>query len=232
MHSHTDTSRIAVLEAQVKKLTWLSWVGALALASISLAAISGFVVAPRANQRVDADTLRVHEVVVVDHQGVVRARLGGDLPDAVDRRGRPVPRGDKLAGLLIYDSAGAERGGYGTMQQSGAAFLTLDNRGQQAVLLAADSTNGSGAVLRLWNSRTWAEVQADDGGAHFATGRRGKIAHFQPQATPDEERAFWKEMDAGLGALPKQPTPAELLSACERFRPQHTCRAHLRARLK
>ena len=232
MDSHTDTARIAALEARVRKLTWLSWVGALALATSSLAAISGFVIAPRANLRTDADTLRVHEVVVVDHHGVVRARLGGDLPDAVDRQGRLVPRGDKFAGLLIYDSVGAERGGYGTMQRSGAALLTLDNRGQQAVLLTADSTNASGAMLRLWTNRTWAEVLADDGGAHFATGRGGQIAHFQPPATPEEERAFWKELDADLGALPKQPTREELLSICERYRPGHTCKAHLRARMK
>jgi hypothetical protein len=232
MNSDTDASRIAVLEAQVKQLKWLSWVGALALASVSLAAISGFVVAPRAKQRVDADTLRVHEVAIVDDEGVVRARLGGNLPDAVDRRGRRVPRGDKFAGLLIYDSVGAERGGYGTMQRSGSALLTLDTRGSQSVLLAADSSNGSGAVLRLWTDRAWAEVQAEAGGAHFATGRGGKIAYFQPPGTPEEERAFWREMDAELGALSKQPTPEELLSICERYRPQPTCRAHLRARVK
>ena len=47
--------------------------------------------------------IRTTEVTVVDANGIVRARLGGDLPDAVMADGRVAKRGSKAGGLLIYD---------------------------------------------------------------------------------------------------------------------------------
>jgi hypothetical protein len=43
-------------------------------------------------------TLVLSELTIVDSHGVVRARLGGDLPDA----NKEVPRGSRVAGLLLY----------------------------------------------------------------------------------------------------------------------------------
>ena len=53
----------------------------------------------------EAGVLRVSELVVVDKQGVVRARLAALLPDAVVR-GKSVSRGGDAAGLAIYDATG------------------------------------------------------------------------------------------------------------------------------
>lgn len=142
-------SRLAHCELEIVRLRKAVRITT-ALGSIAMIALlAGFAV-PRSSTKVFAvDTLRVSEVAVVDEHGVVRARLGGNLPDATTRAGRPIPRGDKAAGLLIYDDRGAERGGYVTFEKSGTAVLTLDTRGPQVVLLAADSLPGSGDSGRL-----------------------------------------------------------------------------------
>src|SRR5262245_32016491 len=58
-------------------------------------------------------SMRLTELVIVDDNGVERARLGGNLPEAVID-GQTRSRGDKAAGLLLYDAKGQERGGYVT----------------------------------------------------------------------------------------------------------------------
>jgi hypothetical protein len=79
-------------------------------------------------------SLRVSELVVVGPKGVERARIGGDPPDAVIN-GKSIPRGEKAAGLLLYDGTGQERGGYVTFEPFSNIALTLDTKKQQVALL-------------------------------------------------------------------------------------------------
>src|SRR5437773_9930158 len=53
-------------------------------------------------------SLKVSELVVVDPNGVERVRIGGNVPDAVIN-GKRIPRGEKAAGVLLYDETGQER---------------------------------------------------------------------------------------------------------------------------
>ena len=94
----------------------------------------------------EAKSLTVSELSVVDSRGVIRARLGGELPDAVVG-GKVPPRGNHAAGLLIYDGTGQERGGYVTFEPSGNVALTLDNRSGQTAAFVTDPEIGS--ALRL-----------------------------------------------------------------------------------
>jgi hypothetical protein len=90
-------------------------------------------------------SLRVSELVVVDPKGVERVRIGGDIPDAVIN-GKRIPRGEKVAGVMLYDGSGQERGGYVTFEPSGNVGLTLDTKKRQTVLFAAGPDSGSGDV--------------------------------------------------------------------------------------
>src|SRR2546429_3048576 len=85
------------------------------------------------------DQLRLRALSIIDERGVERVRIAGQLPDAIVN-GRRAPRGEQAAGVLIYDDAGQERGGYVTFAPSRNAVLTLDTRRGQVVLLAADSS--------------------------------------------------------------------------------------------
>ena len=74
---------------------------------LAAAAVALYLAPWRANaQTANApQSLRVSELVVVDPQGVERVRIGGDLPDAVIN-GKRIPRGEKVAGVMLYDGSG------------------------------------------------------------------------------------------------------------------------------
>ena len=110
-----------------QRLRRLEWMSALAVAGCVIsAAVAVFAFAA---WETDAQTspmpqaLRVSELVVVDPKGVERVRIGGDLPDATIN-GKRVPRGEKAAGVLLYDGSGQERSGYVTFEPSGRRSKT------------------------------------------------------------------------------------------------------------
>lgn len=98
------------------------------------------------------DKIRAKEVTVVDGNGIVRARLGGDLPNGTVCHGRTAERGAQAAGLLIYDEQGIERGGYVTQYPGSNAMLTLDHKCQQSALFVAGPEEAT--ALELWTKTT------------------------------------------------------------------------------
>jgi hypothetical protein len=153
--------------------------------------------------------LVLEELAIVDPRGVVRARIGGDLPDAVID-GHRIDRGQRVAGVMLYDDTGQERGGYVTFSPSGNVALTLDTRSGQAALFAADPV--AGAALRLWHADDAVELRADPDGSRVSAVRAGAVVLQQPAATLRAEAcAAYRE---ALGAMPR----GEVEAACaERF---------------
>jgi len=215
--------RLTECEREIARLRRTIRVGTIFGVAVMLVMLAGFAAPPSAKLALSADTLRVREIAVVDEHGVVRARLGGNLPDAMSRSGRPIPRGDRVAGLLIYDDRGAERGGYVTFEKSGIAALTLDSRGPQVAIFAADSSPGNGAGLRVWTGKSWAEIKADSGGPHVSAGRDGRVVFFEPATTIGEQGVFCRELKAEVSQIPKQPSPEEVLAACRAHRTEKDC---------
>src|SRR5260370_27145616 len=100
----SENDRIADLEKRQR----LSLVVNLALIVLLVAVVVGELTRSVHAQPKESDkTLVLSELTIVDSHGVVRARLGGDLPDA----NKDVPRGSRVAGLLLDDQTGQERGG-------------------------------------------------------------------------------------------------------------------------
>ena len=110
-----------------------------------------------------------------------------------------------------------------TFNNSGVAALTLDSRGPQVAIFAADSTPGSGAALRIWSSKAWAEVKVDGGGPHLAAARDDKIEFFEPPATPPEQGAFCAELKGEVAKAPQRPTDDAVLAACRAHRNEKEC---------
>ncbi|WP_457653812.1 hypothetical protein [Rhodocaloribacter sp.] len=122
-----------------------------------------------------ANVVVANQIEVVD-RGVVRVRIGGQLPDAVIR-GRRVPRGGVAAGVLLYDDTGQERSGYVTFD-SGNVILTLDGRRSQSAFFVADTTGET--ALRIWYGKDVIDLRADRDGARITAAEDGHVVFQQP----------------------------------------------------
>ena len=121
--------------------------------------------------------LTVSEIDVVDSKGVIRARLGGDLPDPVIN-GKRLSRGSKAAGVLLYDDAGQERGGYVTFS-NGHVALTLDSKKQMTGIFVAAPEGGTALKLQDGGQLIDVRIDADDGPTIHAV-RDKKVAFHAP----------------------------------------------------
>jgi hypothetical protein len=142
-----------------------------------LMALSSWIWKSQAQKASVPSSLRVSELVVVDPKGVERVRLGGDLPDAIIG-GKRVPRGEKAAGVLLYDGGGQERSGYVTFEPSGNVGLTLDTRRGQVALFVAGPDTGS--ALQLWHGRDLIELRSDDNGSRLTAVKAGEVVSQEP----------------------------------------------------
>ena len=220
------SSRLATCERQIRMLRRALVMCTSLLAGAAFLAITGFAAGSDASKRespTTVDSLRVHELIVVDDSGTVRARVGGNLPDAV-YHGRRTRRGDHAAGVLLYDRDGLERGGYVTFDRSGVVALTLDNRGQQVAIFGADSTPGSGATARLWRDKDWVEMKVDQAGPHFSAGTNGAVAFMQPAMNDHDAAAMCTELRAEVARIRPAPPTSAVLEACRSHAPDGVCR--------
>ncbi len=113
------------------------------------------------------DSIKAKEVVVVDNKGVVRARMGGDLPNAVMAGGHVANRGSKAAGFIIYDEEGIERGGYATLDNGSNAMLTLDSKHKMAAILVAGPSINQASALTLITQASAIELRSDTDGSRL-----------------------------------------------------------------
>jgi hypothetical protein len=136
--------RVAALEAIAQRRRS---VAALALIATFLAGALGGLLLPTLSAQGQGQRLTVREVTVVDEKGVPRVRLGAPLPDPVVL-GKQVRRQGVVAGVMLYDADGDERGGYVT-ESHGDVFLSLDAKQyQQAVFVG---NRDGGANLSVWS---------------------------------------------------------------------------------
>jgi hypothetical protein len=178
--------------------------------SVAWVALGGlFLAGFRPHQDPLDDTLRVRMLEVVDEHGIVRARLGARLPDAV-LDGKRIVRGEEIAGLLLYDARGGERGGYVTFEPSGNVGLTLDHAREQAALFVAGREDG--VALKLWTGPDSIELRSDGDGSRWTVAEDGVVALQEPSVMPGAD--VCAEYRAALASLSRE----EVLRACrERF---------------
>ncbi len=159
------------LDRRLRRVTLQSRVQLGVLAVVVAAGLAAFV-------SDEPGKLRVSELVVVDAEGVDRVRISGDLPDAVVD-GRRLVRGEKAAGVILYDGAGRERSGYATFEPSGNVLLTLDNRqSEQNALFVAGPENA--AALRLWQGNDAIDLRTDEAGTRLSVVEGGLVRHQTP----------------------------------------------------
>ena len=218
--SDTTHARLQALERRTRRLDGL--LAVLAAATILLA---GALVARELQATGQDDLIRAREIEVVDGKGTVRARLGGDLPNAI-YDGERVRRGatdSKIAGLMLYDRTGAERGGYVTYDDSHNVLLTLDagraGGHRQTAYFIADSAGAT--ALRIWNGEgDHVEMRAGSGGARFNAVRGNRLV----VQTPEIEDPASTEMCQELRTLTPKYELDRLLEACRQRMSDEGCR--------
>ena len=102
----------------------------------SLEALERIIVSRAPETRIenpDHDRISARRVDIVDNNGVIRMTLAGEAPAAI-LDGIAYRRGVDMAGLIIYDEAGSERGGFGVADvEGGSAALALDHPALDAI---------------------------------------------------------------------------------------------------
>jgi hypothetical protein len=165
--------------------------------------------------------LTVSEVDIVDAKGVVRARLGGDLPDSVVN-GKVRHRGAKAAGLLLYDDTGQERGGYLTFSPGRQVALTLDSSKQQTALFVASSEGG--AALKMSDSGQLLDFRVDpDDGPSIHAMQNKKVAFHAPPPVNFEKGAMCTELRGALKTMSRD----DVLGFCRERTSEEACQACL-----
>jgi len=161
----------------------------------------------------------VSQINVVDANGTIRARIGGDLPDAVIQ-GKQRPRGQKIAGILLYDDTGQERSGYVT-GSSGNVFLTLDTLSKQTALFAAGRSGG--AALRLFFEQDAVDIRVDENGPSIHAVREGQVAFHEPLVEDSENSQFC----SALRDAADRATSEQLWKACRARTSEAACQSCL-----
>ncbi len=162
--------------------------------------------------------LTVSELDVVDSNGVVRARIAGNLPETYSG-GKPVGR--NAAGVLLYDKGGTERGGYVTFGNDHVA-LTLDSKNEMTGMFIAGPTGG--AALTLNDGRNLAEMRIDrENGPTIHALRDHEVVFHEPHAVKFEETSDCAEQRE----IAKTKGRPYALDVCRRRAAEESCQACL-----
>jgi len=81
----------------------------------------------------DHDRISARRIDIVDADGTIRMTLSGETPAPIID-GIQYKRAFNVAGLILYDDKGSERGGFGTADvEGGMAVLALDHPAMDAI---------------------------------------------------------------------------------------------------
>jgi hypothetical protein len=81
----------------------------------------------------DSERITARRIDIVDEQGVIRMTLSGKTPAPIID-GIQYKRAFNVAGMVLYDDKGSERGGFGTADvDGGMAVLALDHPAMDAI---------------------------------------------------------------------------------------------------
>jgi hypothetical protein len=84
-------------------------------------------------QAPDHDRISARRIDIVDADGTIRMTLSGETPAPIID-GIQYKRAFNVAGLILYDDKGSERGGFGTADvEGGMAVLALDHPAMDAI---------------------------------------------------------------------------------------------------
>lgn len=163
------TERVDCLERRLKVVTT-------ALVLI----VTGVAVAGFKAQPTPSDVLRVRQITVVDNKGTERLWIGAPVPDPIvlgERRKRSAP----MSGVIVLDTKGNERGGFGTSDVSGEVWMGLDSEKRQEARFIVNP--GGGGHLSFFDAENnYARIGIWPGRPVLVLREKGKTVFEQPPA--------------------------------------------------
>lgn len=211
--------RLLKIERDHRRLRVLTTLLLVALMMVGTTAYVG--VPALAQEDGTSQSITASRINIVDANGVVRLRIGSDLPDGVINGVRR-PRAHAFAGILLYDDDGQERSGYGTMG-GGNVGLTLDTRDLQSAFFLAGPKEG--AALHMWNGSDVVDLRVDENGPSVHTTSQGRVTFHQPVIEDPKTAPFCRSYHD----LSSRVSRDELLEACRKRRAESSCQACLSA---
>jgi len=208
-------SRLDACERANRRLARVLLLQAAFLALVLVALLTS-VARSQAARASSPQSLRLRELIIVDPAGVERVRISGDIGDEAKR-------GQKAAGVFLYDGGGRERGGYVTWEPSGNVGLTLDTRQAQATLFVVAPDSGS--ALQLWHGDDVIELRSDEDGSRLTAARAQRVVVQEPEIT-----TMSRETCAAYRELGSRISPEQLLQECQRRFTEAACGACLAGR--
>jgi hypothetical protein len=175
-------NHIALLENQIRRLRLASFVSSALVVLCCVLTLYFWSTGSHAYaQASEAHDLRLRSLTIVDEKGTPRVVLAAPLPDPKYGK-RPKP----AAGILIFDDAGSERGGYVTSDGKDAeVYLTLDNAsGGQAAMFLANAQKGATLVVTN-NDGDAVGMTTAFSRPVFQVSERKKVIFKQPPDAPD-----------------------------------------------
>ena len=131
----------------------------------------------------EPQNLRIRRLAIVDRNGVERVVISAPVPEPIIHGARG-KRDNPMSGILIYDSKGNERGGYGTSDAPDlSALLTLDSETDQVFTAYANA--GAGASVWVANEKHQNVVMSSHNTALFEITDGKRIIYKQPPEAPD-----------------------------------------------
>jgi hypothetical protein len=135
------------------------------IAMIAVAITVAAIAMPRAIAKPSSndvrDILRVHQLSIIDPDGVERVHIGAPVPEPIIL-GKRSRRDGSMSGIILYDAEGNERSGYGTGDSYPNVLFTLDGLATQHVLFMVEP-QGSPS-LSLFRKGGTVRVSVDEEG--------------------------------------------------------------------
>lgn len=143
------------IDALKRELRWLRFYSVLSCLVFTALLVMGF---DNKETSLSESILKVKGLIVVDKNGIERVVIGSDFPDPISM-GKRVPRGgeanDLMAGIMLHDAEGNERGGYMTSGFYPNIFLTFDQITGQQMMLLNEPFGGSSMMVNSGNGNSY-----------------------------------------------------------------------------
>jgi hypothetical protein len=145
--TNIDVDRLDSLERRLRRSERAFWIALVGwMVTVALGVMVVLRISP--DTRTVSDTIRLHKLVVLDHEGKERIVIAAPIPDPLVNGRRMRRRTGVSAGVQFKDPDGTERGGIASEDDGSFMFGIDDEHGRERAHLYYIPNRGSGVYLQ------------------------------------------------------------------------------------